>query len=190
MVSYSRIRYLALLVAALFLTSTPACHKEEAAAPGSQIETLKAKLVSTDEEDRNEAIDELGDMGSQAVSALTPLLSDSDAAVRRRVISALAKVGADALDPLSRTVSDDKDPEVRLHATLALGALWNKPQQVMPVLVKALDDPSKWVRVAAAEVLTVVGDPTVIPSLEAKLQDPEPVVRTAMSEAITRLRSE
>ena len=80
----------------------------------------------------------LGTPGSSIESALTPLLSDEAAAVRRAAVDGLdARVSTKLLE----AALGDADPSVAAAAGAALCA--SEPQEALPGVAKALDEPSR-----------------------------------------------
>lgn len=72
------------------------------------------------------------------------------------VIDALARIGADAVDPLVQTLADP-DPAVRLAAARALAAIGPEAERSVPALIRALEDRDEAVRQAAARALGQIG---------------------------------
>ena len=95
----------------------------------------------------------LGGMEARsAVTALTRLLSDRDARVRRWAAAALGDIGdARSVAPLGRLLTKDPDPGVRLEAAFRLGKLGGAAAR--PALTAALTDPDENVRRAAVAAL-------------------------------------
>jgi len=56
-------------------------------------------------------------------------------------------------------------------------------------LISGLEENNKWVRVMAAELLGMVGDPRAIKSLEPLIVDKDPDIRTISLGAVSRIRS-
>jgi cyclophilin family peptidyl-prolyl cis-trans isomerase/HEAT repeat protein len=90
------------------------------------------------------------------VPDLVPLLSDADAAIRRRAALAVGRVGlADGI-PALLPLLKDVDPDVRQMAAFALGIIGDPAAS--PSLQAALSDTSLVVRGRAAEALGLIGD--------------------------------
>lgn len=82
----------------------------------------------------------------------------------------------------------DSDAEVRQYSALALAGLG---EEVIGPLSRALEDPNKDMRSAAAYALGQMGFSahTAIPALLRALKDEEPAVRRAAAHAISRITS-
>jgi cyclophilin family peptidyl-prolyl cis-trans isomerase/HEAT repeat protein len=106
---------------------------------------------------------------------LTALARDPDAAVRRRAVLAIGRVGmADGVAPLVVAVQDP-DAEVRASAAFSLGLLGaieptdpvSEAKAAAPTfegrsaLLTALNDPAIQVQARAIEALGLIGDPSV-----------------------------
>src|SRR5439155_24281581 len=66
--------------------------------------------------------------------------------------SALARLGERAVSPLQVGLTSD-DPKLRLRSLGALADIGPDAKSVVHDVVKALDDPDKWVRLRAAKAL-------------------------------------
>lgn len=74
-------------------------------------------LQSPDPKERIKAVRDLREGGSNAISALVPLLSDADRDVRLETVRTIVTIGTQhSLDPLV-TATRDNDPEVQIRAT-------------------------------------------------------------------------
>jgi HEAT repeat protein/cyclophilin family peptidyl-prolyl cis-trans isomerase len=90
---------------------------------------------------------------------LTALLTDTDAAVRRRAALAIGRVGStDGVAPLAAALSADSDADVRAMAAFALGLIGAR--MGAEPLTTALSDASIVVRSRAVEGLGLIGDPS------------------------------
>jgi HEAT repeat protein/cyclophilin family peptidyl-prolyl cis-trans isomerase len=93
-----------------------------------------------------------------SVPDLLPLLTDSEARIRRRAALAVGRVGLrEGVAPLVKMLSDT-DPEVRQMAAFALGLIGDKSAR--DPLVNALADQSPLVQGSAAEALGLIDDAT------------------------------
>jgi hypothetical protein len=93
---------------------------------------------------------------------------------------------ADRIDDLSRTLEREKDEKARIAAAVGLGRLAD--ERAVPVLIRALRDPSSVVRGVAASALGHIGDSRAVPALEKLLSDDSQPVRTRAKEAIAAIR--
>jgi HEAT repeat protein len=135
-------------------------------------------------EARRAAVTALGRLSQN--DAVVPLLSDKNPAVRReaavQLLKAKAKLDAEANHVLAALLHD-KDPDVRGEAARALATLG---KAATTLLVQALDDPSTFVRQAAASALGAGGgqDKGVVGALQARLEDKDEMVRAAAATAL------
>jgi HEAT repeat protein len=135
-----------------------------------EIETARARLASSDEETRREAVMRLASLARPDASRVASIaLNDSAARVRvaatRAVLSLPADESANLLIPLlnSRGRQRERDEIVRLSAAYALGE--TKSRTATVPLIAALEDRSAGVRGAAAVALGQIGDERAVPAL-------------------------
>jgi len=120
--------------------------------------------------------------------AAVHMLSDVHRNVRTAAAGILAVLGnPKALDALTTTLTNDRDPQARSAAALAVGMLHDR-RSLQP-LIEALDDHDDRVRVAAAGALSALGDRTALePLMRMHENDPHPEGRSAAEKAITKLQ--
>jgi len=162
----------------------------EAAQSGILIitESLKAE----DPRSRHAAARTLGELGSQARSAIPALLvalGDADPSVRFQVSASLKKIGprADAALALAMALRTG-DPDSRARIAEVLGRMGPEASATVPDLVQALEDPSENVRRAAGTALRRIGSepPGLAPSLIKGLRDEDRETRLrAISAVVT-----
>ncbi len=116
-------------------------------------------------------------------------LQDPDAARRRDALLLLGTFNDVPLSPLVQRATDDPDPGVRAAAIMALGHVGHaenasNAQEVIPTLLRALNDSHPLVRRAAAEVLGRVPDPRAVRALQEAARDRDAAVRAAAVEAL------
>jgi HEAT repeat protein len=118
---------------------------------------LLIKLIeSSDPESRHAAISTLTDQGKVAVPFLVESLKNEKAAYWACLV--LGHMGSDAQEavPALTKLLDDKHPEVRREAILAIAEIGgNDAVQATPQIVKALDDPHT--KTAAIFALALLG---------------------------------
>jgi len=154
-----------------------------------EIEHLRARLSSSDTEDRREAVTRLGAMArADSSRAALPALKDAAVIVRataaRAILSLPATEAAAALLPLLA----DKDEFVRRETAYALGE--TRSRTAVEALATALArDKEAGVRGAAAVALGQIGDPAALPSLRAALATRDPYLSEIASEAIRKLEN-
>jgi HEAT repeat protein len=90
----------------------------------------------------------------EAIEPLVARLSDRSAYVARLTADGLAQFGQLAVDTLISTL-EDGDTAARAGAARALGAI--RPEEAIPALYQALDDPSAFVTYYANEALEKMG---------------------------------
>jgi vesicle coat complex subunit len=110
--------------------------------------------------------------------------------------------GKPAVRALADVLQDD-DAQVRCGAAVALAKIGPGTPEVVPQLVKALDDHTKlyhggtdsedsgWIRGAAATALGRLGPKAkaAVPDLERLLEDKVPTVRQAAAEALKKIKA-
>ncbi|MBU0728945.1 MAG: HEAT repeat domain-containing protein [Proteobacteria bacterium] len=106
---------------------------------------LLAALTSDNAQYRATSARELGEIGSNAIYAVEPLihrLSDMDATVRKYAAEALGKIGADAKDAAPALIEtlNDEDEWVRLEAIDALGSIGSADDEVVNAMIDLLSD--------------------------------------------------
>jgi HEAT repeat protein len=161
--------FLALAAALAAAPPSPAAPQSGLTPLQFEIEKQRARLASSEAEERRDAVTRLGAMarpeGSRAAAAA---LGDADAVVRataaRAVLSLPAGEAATLILPLLR----DRDEFVRREAAFALGRAGSA--SAVPALAEALEtDREGAVRGAAAVALGQIGDPTAAPFLVGSL---------------------
>jgi len=168
------------------------------------VKILVEKLESSDPNIRVEALKELGEMGSKAISAiphLVELLNDSSK-VKKLILpekgiylisdvgieskDALVKIGDRSVDPLIKALSDS-NPNVRWKAVLALRDIGDK--RAVEPLILCLTDESSDVRWRAASSLGELKDERALEPLKSVLNDPDQEVREKAEKAISLITS-
>jgi HEAT repeat protein len=105
-----------------------------------------------------------------AVAALIPVVSDSDASVRRAATAVLARLpDAAAVDALIKGLADDVD-NVRGISATALGNIKDN-RAIEPLLAILKDDSKPMVRLQAALALAKIRDASALKSLKAALDN-------------------
>ncbi len=156
------------------------------------VEGFIMALKDEDPDVRREAAQAIGNLpetrrgyspeAQRASTALSTLLTDVSAAVRRAAIQALREVkGARPTDAII-TALKDADAEVRQSAAEALGDM--EVRGASTQLVVLLSDPNADVRHAAAHALGHLKDPTTAEALAKALKDPNQDVRQAAAESL------
>jgi HEAT repeat protein len=117
----------------------------------------------------------LGMMGdARSITPLIAAFADPDERVRWDAAVALEKIGAPAVEPLVMALYYGA-PAVRIGAIRALA--WMRDPETVPVLLRALADPSVEVRTQAAFALGWVGDRRAVEPLIACLNDADDSLR-------------
>ena len=128
-------------------------------AQDSSVAKLIEQLKSSDLEQREAAIDALGQLGPAAASATLELaaeLEDKSEIIRAHAAHALMQIGpeAAAAAPALAKAMSDPDYHVRRMSVAALEKIHPDPSVVVKALGKALADADPSVRVAALHTLT------------------------------------
>lgn len=119
------------------------------------VEGLIAALKDPDPDVRACAVVGLASLHpAEAVDPLVACLSDSSAYVARLAVDALARIGAPAVPALIATLQSG-DTAARIGAARALSVIG--PEEAVPALCAALDDPSALVTYYAEEALDKLG---------------------------------
>ena len=168
---------------------------------------------------RRRAVEALGQMGGdEAAGALVLMLKDPDDTVRALAAYALAAIGADAVEPLTRYLATwqgpvdavvpavlgvlrserglgflaahlaDPAPATRAAIATALGRIGT--DRALPPLLELLRDMTDGVRIAAARALGEVKRPAAADALLDEMADENPTVRAAVAEALGRINSQ
>jgi HEAT repeat protein len=138
---------------------------------------------------REAAFEYLGDLGSNAASAVPFLLER----IRRNDGSthaalALMRIGSDAAAALISGL-DDASPDLRAWAAWTLGGLGRPAIAAVPALLRRLEDADALVRAAAVEAFGRIGAPASIalPALDRMHDDPDEPVRRLSRFAARRI---
>jgi HEAT repeat protein len=126
--------------------------------------------------------------GPPAIPVLIQALGDKAARVRVLAADTLPKLGKDARAALPALLDDCKydDPQVRLHAIVALRELAPAATSVVPVLIESLQDANDGVR-AAADMTLVLGGREALPYLILALKHKEVAVRRSVVEIVKKI---
>jgi HEAT repeat protein len=147
-----------------------------------------AECLSNNKEDR-----EVRDVAARAlglipdervIGYLFNACTDSDEVVRKTAESAIGHLGANAVEPLAKLLSDNAQWK-RKMAAWALGRI-RDPEAVKP-LVGALKDKEKDVRRAALVALAGIGGVGTVEPLIAALKDKDHYVRRSAVKALGRI---
>jgi HEAT repeat protein len=122
---------------------------------------------------RNAAVEALGSFGAAAVEALAARVPKLDADGKKLSIEALGRSGEAAALPVLRPLVDDADPNVRVAALEALGAIGGeRVEAARALLVSRLDEARPLETLAALESLATIGAGLPFAMVERWLQDP------------------
>ena len=148
----------------------------------ARIEALVLRILGEDELLREQAADELEQIGSPAVPKLLELL-DRDILTRRRVITILGRIkDPRAIEPITY-ILELGEPEIAPAAAVALSKL-GAPAPA--VTIELLDQPNKANRLFAVNVICSVKDERASDQLADKLtSDPDAEVRALIAERIS-----
>ncbi|HTU26269.1 MAG TPA: HEAT repeat domain-containing protein [Pirellulales bacterium] len=164
--------------------------KGAADAAADPVPGLIKSMATGTTEARQDAIDDLADLGPKAKAAvpqLTEALKAKEAGIRWRAARALAAIGPDASDaaPALAAALGDKEHHVRSHAAYALGALGPGGAPYTKQLVALITDPDMHVRRAVVRAIGKIhSDPEiVVPAMVQALSTADP------SDALAAIRS-
>lgn len=127
----------------------------------------------------------------ELVAALGPAIKDADVRVRRGVVGALARGGADAVPHLVAAL-DDAEVQVRRQAALSLQDISRRTKandEVLAGLKKAIKDKAAPVRLVAVQALGRCGKGAAEPLLLA-LEDEDAPVRAYAIDSLGKIKAE
>ena len=137
---------------------------------------------------RNTAVIILQEIGADAVPMLGPLLNDKDEDIRKFAIDMIYEIGScDRPDVLLAILKGDPNPNVRVSAAKALGAL--RYEQAVPALIEALRD-TEWVCFSALEALSQIKDNSSVEAVAELLYSPSEAVRSEAIQAAAAIGTE
>ena len=122
----------------------------------TEVDTLIETLDSDNERERLNAAYRLGRIGSAAVPTLKQALHGTSDAIRNYAGYALSLTGAPAVPTLIDALQAT-DESVRATAAYTLADMGETAQEAIPVLTRAAQDSSEWVRRHATEGLGLIG---------------------------------
>ncbi len=135
---------------------------DSATAPIIPLDTLLARLRGGPFDSRMDALVELARPGprvDERIAALAEALRDSSQKLGLRAAWALGQMGAPAVPPLTRALTDRR-AAVRMRALYALGAVGQPAAPAAPAVRFALTDPDQSVRDMASWTIGQLGPPT------------------------------
>jgi HEAT repeat protein len=126
---------------------------------------------------RNKAVYALGLIGDKTAekALLEKLPVVRDGRMLNNIAFALERLDRDGFYASIRQVVEHKQAVIRLNAAFVLGDV--KRPEGLPLLEKALADPSDLVKTSAAVALGKIGDPRAIPALEKLVGAENPSLR-------------
>ncbi len=160
----------------------------------TEVDTLIGNLDSANERERLNAAYRLGRVGAAAVPALKQALHSRSDAIREYAGYALSLIGEPAIPTLIDAIQGTDD-SVQASATFALADMGKTAEEALPVLVRAAQDPSEWVRRHATEGLGIIGQQVsegtdlseVVEILTAGLRDDYHWVRDNAARSLAKL---
>ncbi|PWR76059.1 HEAT repeat domain-containing protein [Methanospirillum stamsii] len=187
---------------------------------GGDFDVIIAALGSSDEHDREEAVDALSELSDpRVVLPLIRALSDDSPYVRRNAVEALGRTGAiKAVHPLMKVLADD-DRYVRETAAEALGhlgdiaipeliqGLSDKDWRIrvgtlvalrvttgtissLDLILETLSDESYYVRREAVKTIGRIGNSSIVPYIIQSTKDSDAGVRLRAIKALGKLGNE
>lgn len=135
-----------------------------------RIEGQRARLSAVEEEERRDAVSQLGAMKHPDASRVAAAgLNDPSARVRATAASSILALPAEESASNLIPLLSDKDEFVRREAAYALGSTRSK-SAVAPLLERLLLDKEDGVRGAAAVALGDIADPSAVATLAAVMR--------------------
>jgi HEAT repeat protein len=122
--------------------------------------------------------------GREVVTALVPILAETNLTARNLALEVLKRIGGDALEVLFTGLREARDPFVKKTYCEILGAIGSS--ESISYLIPCLQSPQVLVAMGAAEALGQIGDPQAVPYLLQSLKGPT-WVRCAVVEAIGKI---
>ncbi|MFO0842922.1 MAG: HEAT repeat domain-containing protein [Gemmataceae bacterium] len=117
-------------------------------------------------------------------------MKDKARGIREPATIALLRIGGAAVPALLGVLQEAaKEPELRVLAVVALGAIGKDAAAAVPALASAVKDVNPEVRLYAARALGRIGSAArpALKALEAARKDDDPNVRSAAAEAIKQI---
>lgn len=121
---------------------------------------------------------------------LTKYMADPRPVVRDKAVNQLVNIGQEAISPLKEILSNSNDERVRTEAVFVLYRIWDRigGQQALTGMRSVLNDASSMVRDAAARVLGMAEDGHAVDKLMAIVQhDDSPAVRRQAATALGQI---
>jgi len=137
------------------------------------VPALTAALQIEDETVRAAVVRALGRANPESITVATDALQDEAAGVRVAAVEVLGTHGHRAVETLISTMQQDEVPVVRAAAATQLGMLALQPDVTVPALTSAFGDKSVEVRRAVANALPAFGAETVPTLIKALREDKE-----------------
>jgi len=132
---------------------------------------------------RNSSMEALVRLGSAAVPALAPLVTDPDHDLRKFVVDALGNIESPAVPALLRAALEDPEENVSAAAAEFLGRRCDRA--AVPALLRRLGESGGWLTFGCLRALGEIGDVAAAPAVAALLS--EPGLRKAALEALGRV---
>jgi len=118
-------------------------------------------------------------------------LKDRDGWVRSKAATRLGEIRAkEAVEELSKLLSEDRDSLVRSHAAAALGDIGQDAKEAVAVLIETMKtDQIVGVRLEAAVAIGNIGDKNSVPELTKIAMDDEDIrVRSWAADALRKIK--
>jgi HEAT repeat protein len=156
------------------------------AAAATSVAALAKAAATGPVKSREQAIDQLADLGSKAKPAVPQLieaLKAKEPGIRWRAARALGEIGPGAAagaEPLAGALKDS-DIHVRSHAAYALGAIGEASQKYVAALAALITDPDPHVRRAAIRAIDRIHPDSeeIVTDIAAALSAADPSVAVA-----------
>ncbi len=131
------------------------------------------------------AVGETGDR--EALTALVPLLGDSDPGVVRAAVEVLSLRGREVVEDVLAFLRSAATASARVAAVDVLGFM--RAPQATDALLALVEDADPALRVKVVKALAAIGDPRLMSLLENLLEDPQWEVRCQAAKGLSLLGS-
>lgn len=160
--------------------------------PGSPEVLTHLKRYTTDSAARvrqyaAESLGRINPPADECAPELAKLLGDDDPNVRQNAARAISRLGSKAPDIVGSKLLEQlqsREPKIRLQALDALAGMQFAPQEVIPPVVEALEDPDWRIRAEALRALGFIKAKQALPQIIKAMGDPNETVRTSATYAI------
>lgn len=146
------------------------------------IKPLIATLKEQDVLLRETVVESLSKIGASAEKTVLPLLKNRDVSIRPLGVEILGNIGGDhSIEPLILAMKDDELRDLAQDALVKIGA------PALELLINALENQDKEVRISTVQLLSKIGNEKAIKPLMNLLKDEDEDIRKVSAIAIGRI---